>query len=214
MRGPRGDHAQAFLSIAASDFFGKLAATAGCNMELLGQLWNLVTSSLKVFFIILLATGILIWFYPEEINGVVGSTIKILFVVSLSGTIVNIIDLLRLRIPEWRANQNTANAALERQVSDEDMTLKSIDHLDTYEKNCLRKALSIADETGIFRKWKEVPSRYDGPNINGALKTFRERKIIVPSNPAQEGYTTSVIEFWKLSPVVLRKRLEITNKLQ
>ncbi len=183
-------------------------------MELLGYLWNLLTSSLKVFFTALLATGILIWFYPQEMEGTVGTAIRIVFVVALSGTLVNVGDFLRHRVPAWMSDRQRMKAELALQNSDEEMTISSIYHLNELERQCLRRAINSADDSGIFRKWTEFRARHDDPTVVDMFKTFKERKIILPSSSAQLNHSVHVVDFWKLSPIVLKRRADIIDILQ
>ena len=182
-------------------------------MELIGHLWNLVTSGIKAFLIALIATGILLWFYSNEMVGLVGLVVRVIFVVSLSGTLVNVVDFLRVQIPAWLQAKATADAALERKKSDDEMTFGSIYQLNNHEKSCLMIAIGRANETGMFRKWDERRTRYDGPTINDAFKTLKERKMIVPSNPAQSGYPISSVDFWKLTPIIVENRSRIIDIL-
>ncbi|MGP4725185.1 hypothetical protein ACSV5S_10975 [Agrobacterium deltaense] len=182
-------------------------------MEMLGHLWNLITSGLKIFLIAFLASGIILWLSPDEMKGLIAFTVKVIFIVSLSGTIVNAGDFLRIQVPQWLERRARSAAAISRQKSNDEMTLSSVYHLNDFEKDCLRKAIAVADDTGLFRKWTENRRRYDDPTVESALMTLRERKIVEPSNPDQSQYNTSSVDFWKLTAVVVRNRPQVLDML-
>lgn len=213
MRGPRGDHAQAFLSIAASDFFGKLGVVAGCNMDMWNQIWNLVTSNLRVFFIVLLGSALLIHNRPDDLTGAYGVGVRTFYYLALAGAFVGTVDFLRVHSPGWFKTIKDRKEARACQQADEEMTLRSINHLTEFQKQCLLKAINSADGDGLFRRLENIQRHHDGTTHWDVFQTLRERKIIVPSNPSQSLHATSYIEFWNLTPVIVKNRSSVIDKL-
>ncbi len=178
-------------------------------MDIFSQLWNLVTSSLRVFLIVSLAAGLALYF-PGDIKSL--DAIRIALFIGLSGASISILHYLWVNVPLWITAQRVRVTSKERQKEIETTTLKSIPYLTKQEKAFLKSAINSADDTGLFRREDRRFIR-DEPSVNDNLTVLRERKIVAASNEAQALYHVGSILFWRLTPIVLQNRTEVLAML-
>jgi hypothetical protein len=175
--------------------------------EIFGHLWNLLTSNMRVFLIVLIACLLFLHLYPEDATGNVLLAIRIALVVSVAGVFVSLSYYLWTKSSVWVARlnaKNTEKAKIEREAQ---FAYSSIKHLRASERHVLEEILTRADDGGLFRKFSSVQDAH-------LLNRLRERKIIQPSSHADLYQSAVYIEFWQVNPFILSQKERILRELK
>ncbi|KKX28209.1 hypothetical protein YH62_19140 [Rhizobium sp. LC145] len=137
------------LSISSNRTFIRGAVMA----DILGHIWNLLSSNTRVFLIVLLSCLIFLVLFPEEATGNVLLTVRAATAVAGAGILVSVLDCLWKRFCAWLEWRGEREEGLKRALEEEQIALSSISHLLPEEREFLRTALTRADKAGLFRRW-------------------------------------------------------------
>ena len=202
-----------FYSIAASDFFRTIAAgTMGDRMGTwLSHIWQLLRENWKVQLAALLSCLGVLWALEQEVTGVPRTGVKVFMIVSACSLGVTLLAHLLETASRWKIARDERRVEERKLEEKERFAYGSVQHLRPVEKYVLRDILERADGDGLFRRtW----TTENAPVVK-FIETLRERQILYPSSPSRHGsYATGYVEFWQLSPAILKRREEILTSIK
>ncbi len=215
--GAPGGLARSFLSIAASDFFGNIAATQalGESVELITTIFKFLGDNWGIALAVFLFSMVFPHLYPEQMTGDLRTSLEISLLASACVIIAKATVSFVNAVPGWI--QLWSKGAAQRRTAKErdDFAFNAVGHLTVSEKEMLQMILSHqADANGMFRKW--WPS---GRAVqNGALDGLRKHLIVSPARPPgvrillyQETEDTVL---WVVARGVMASREEIIERLR